>query len=177
MTLIFIFAPFFTTAARLPKGIKKDADIKSVRSISKMITVIQPDLKKNNVHRIAKYLSKITKNYKVDPKLMIAIIATESNFINNKISSTGDISIAQINTKVWDAEFDRLGLEKLNSKRLVNDDNYALKEMAIILNIIKDRHAKTDRLWFARYHSHNKKYKDIYCLKIKKRMKILASVN
>lgn len=177
MMTLFIFAPFFTAIAKPLNVVKKDNDVRSIYTIEKMIKIIQPSLKKSSVCRIAKYLSKISKNYKVDPKLMIAIIDTESNFINSKVSITGDISLAQINTKVWDVEFNRLGLHKLNSKLLVKDENYALEEMAIILTIIKNRHAKTDQVWFARYHSHNKKFKDIYSLKIKKRMKMLAYVD
>ncbi len=148
-----------------------------VNTISKMIKVVQPDLNNSDRNRIAYSLYMTTKKYKVDPKIMIAIIGTESDFRNEKVSTTGDLSLAQINAKVWDKEFIRLGFDKLNSKRLKTDETYALSKMAEILNILKARHAKKDNQWFARYHSHTKKYKNIYTLKVEKRMRMIASIN
>lgn len=167
---------FGSTVQALSFG-RKDIEANHIFLISKMIKIVQPDLKKVNRNRIAKSIYLITKNYKVDPKLMVAIIGTESSFVNSKISETGDLSIAQINTRVWNKEFNRLGISSLDPKLLKRDEAYALKEMAVILNIIKARHAKTDHKWFARYHSHTKKYKDRYVIKVEKRMKMIASIN
>jgi hypothetical protein len=49
--------------------------------------------------------------------------------------------------------------------------------MAEILNILKDRHGKNDSKWFARYHSQTKKFKNIYSIKVEKRMRMIASIN
>jgi hypothetical protein len=142
-----------------------------------MIKIVQPELEKKDRNRIAYSLYMTTSKYNIDPKLMIAIIGTESDFRNEKVSTTGDLSLAQINTEVWNKEFSRLGLGKLNSKRLKKDENYALSKMAEILNILKARHAKKDTQWFARYHSHTKKYKNLYSVKVEKRMRMIASIN
>ena len=144
--------------------------------ISKMISVIQPEMKKSDRNRIAYSLYTTTKKYKVDPKLMIAIIGTESDFVNSKVSTTGDLSMAQINTTVWNKEFVRLGLDKLNPKRLKKDEAYALGKMAEILNILKARHGKKDNQWFARYHSQTKKHKNEYSVKVEKRLRKISSV-
>ena len=145
--------------------------------ISKMIKIVEPDLDMNDRNRIAYSLYMTTKKYKVDPKLMIAIIGTESDFVNSKVSTTGDLSLAQINTQVWNKEFVRLGLDKLNPKRLKKDEAYALGKMAEILNILKARHGKKDNQWFARYHSHTKKHKNEYSVKVEKRMRMIASID
>lgn len=156
---------------------KSDIDANHTRLIAKMISAVQPDLKENAKNRIAKSLYLTSKKYKIDPKLMIAIIGTESDFDNQKVSTTGDLSLAQINTEIWNKEFVRLGFDKLNPKLLKKDESYALGKMAEILIILKVRHAKNDSQWFARYHSQTKKYKSIYSLKVEKRMRMIASIN
>lgn len=178
MTLItFIITSLITTTAQPKSFTVRDVTRNHVNLISKMIKVVQPELNMKDRNRIAYSLYLTTKRYKIDPKLMIAIIATESDFDNTKISTTGDLSLAQINTEIWNKEFVRLGLDKLNSKRLKKDENYALSKMAEILNILKSRHAKKDSQWFARYHSHTKKYKNLYSSKVERRMRMIASIN
>jgi soluble lytic murein transglycosylase-like protein len=108
---------------------------------------------------------------------MIAIIDTESDFDNTKISTTGDLSLAQINTDIWNKELKRLKLPSIDEKRLQNDESYALNQMAMILSILKERHSKKDGSWYARYHSHTKKYKTIYFSKVQLRMRKIASIN
>jgi hypothetical protein len=49
--------------------------------------------------------------------------------------------------------------------------------MAEILTILKVRHGKNDSKWFARYHSQTKKYKNMYSIKVEKRMRMIASIN
>lgn len=144
--------------------------------IAKMIGKIQPELKISNRMRIALSLNNVAKKHHIDPKLMIAIIGTESDFCNTKVSSTGDLSLAQINPDVWNREFQRLGLEKLNNVRLKKDEVYALNKMAEILSILKNRHAKKDKNWYARYHSHTRKYKNQYNTKVQLRLRMIASI-
>lgn len=177
LIMTFILTLILSTTAQPKSFGRADIDANHIRLISRMISVVQPDLKESNRNRIAKSLYNTTKKYKVDPKIMIAIIGTESDFVNSKVSTTGDLSLAQINAEVWNKEFVRLGFNKLNSKLLKKDEAYALNKMAEILTIIKARHGKKDSKWFARYHSHTKKFKDIYSVKVEKRMRMIASIN
>ena len=177
LIITFICVSLLSTTAWPTSYSAADITRNHVNLIAKMIKVVQPDLSNNSRNRIAYSLYMTTKKYNVDPKIMIAIIGTESDFRNEKVSTTGDLSLAQINAKVWDKEFVRLGFDKLNTKRLKKDEGYALSKMAEILTILKARHAKKDKQWFARYHSHTKKYKNLYSLKVEKRMRMIASIN
>lgn len=177
LLMTFITALILSTTAQPLSFSKSDVDANHVRLIAKMISIIQPELKVSSKNRIANSLYKTTKKYKLDPRLMIAIIGTESDFINEKVSTTGDLSLAQINTEIWNKEFVRLGLNKLNSKLLKKNEAYALSKMAEILNILKARHGKSDSKWFARYHSQTKKFKNLYSIKVEKRMRMIASIN
>lgn len=179
MTIIysFILTLLLTTTAQPLSFSHTEIAGHHVGQLSKMIAAIQPGLKEHNRKRIATALYKTAKNHKLDPKIMIAIISTESDFENSRVSPTGDLSLAQINIEIWNKEFSRLGLKQLNKKLLKTNEAYALNKMAEILNIIKSRHAKNDNKWFARYHSHTKKYKDIYNLKLEKKLRMIASVN
>ncbi len=152
------------------KSYPNDAQI-----ISKMIAVVQPELLQKERNIIASHISKAIKTYKVEPQIMVAIIDTESDFNPKKVSTTGDISLAQINLGVWNKEFIRMKKPPMNVHKVRHDQEYALLKMAEILCIIKKRYEKKDRRWYARYHSNTNKYKNEYLHKLEIRMKLLAN--
>lgn len=145
--------------------------------IVKMIAAVQPKMNLKKRKKIAIAINRVSKKYAVDPKLMVAIISTESDFNNAAISSSGDLSLAQINTKVWNAEFSRLGLAKINTRLLKKNESYALNKMGKILSILKNRHAKKDAKWYATYHSKTKKFKNAYEGKVQNKLRMIASVS
>jgi PBP1b-binding outer membrane lipoprotein LpoB len=143
--------------------------------IAHMISIVQPELDANARHKIANDISHASKKYNVEPQIMVALIDTESNFNFKKISSTGDLSLAQINVEVWNVEFKRMKLPLIKKEELVKEDQaYAMKIMAQILSIIKSRYSKKDRRWYARYHSNTTRFKVDYLEKIEVRMKMLS---
>lgn len=143
--------------------------------IARMISTVQPELDLNTRNKIANDIHHAIKKFKVEPQIMVALIDTESNFNAEKISSTGDLSIAQINVEVWNQEFQRMKIPLIKKSELMKKDQaYAMDTMARILSILKSRHGKKDRRWYARYHSNTTKYKTDYLQKIEIRMKMLA---
>lgn len=143
--------------------------------IAHMISVVQPELEINARNKIANDIHHAIKKHKVEPQIIVALIDTESNFQYNKVSSTGDVSLAQINVEVWNAEFKRMKLPLIDKNKLMTaDQTYAMEVMAKILSVLKTRHAKKDRRWYARYHSNTTKYKTDYLRKIEIRMKMLS---
>lgn len=143
--------------------------------ISQMISVVQPELEVNARNKIANDIHHAIKKYKVEPQIVVSLIDTESNFSYSKVSSTGDLSLGQVNVEVWNEEFKRMKLPLIDKAKLVTEDQgYAMEKMAQILSILKKRHAKKDRRWYARYHSNTTKYKMDYLSKIEVRMKMLA---
>jgi hypothetical protein len=143
--------------------------------IAQMISIVQPELGLNSRNKIANDIFHAIKKYKVEPQIVVALIDTESNFIYNKVSSTGDVSIAQLNVEVWNAEFSRMKLPIIKRELLVCENQaYAMEKMTQILSILKKRYSKKDRRWYARYHSNTTKYKMDYLKKIEIRMKMLA---
>lgn len=147
-----------------------------MKLISQMIGSVSPELNQKKRDRVAMSLYQASKKYAIDPKIMIAIIDTESDFIQGAVSSTGDLSMAQINIEIWNKEFIRMGLDKIDKKLLKKDEAYALGKMGKILNILKKRHARNDTKWYARYHSHTKSLKNLYDKKVQKRLRAIASV-
>ena len=143
------------------------------KKIGLMIKTLRPELSEENVIRTADLLAKAFQGTRINPQIAVTIIDTESVFNQSAVSSTGDLSLAQINPQVWSKEFERMNLEPLDIERLKVDEEYSLTQMAIILDILKKRYAKTDRRWYARYHSHSKKYKRLYLSKLDQRMKKL----
>jgi len=140
-------------------------------NIAKMITALRPKFSKQKKYQLASKIQKISKEYKLEPQIIVAIIDAESEFDQNKISDTGDLSLAQINPDVWNEEFKRLNLEELDIERLKTDTDYSLKMMGKILSHLKKNYGHKDRKWYARYHSKNKKYKEIYLSKLNHRLK------
>ncbi len=143
--------------------------------ISNMISIVQPELESEEREAIAASMSKALTKYKVEPQIMVAIIDTESNFRNDLVSSTGDLSMAQINCDVWNKEFLRLGREPIHTEKLKRDQVYAMTKMAEILKILKKRFEFKDRKWYARYHSGTRQYKTEYLHKLEIRLRMLAS--
>jgi hypothetical protein len=142
--------------------------------IANMIAIVKPDLDEDERDEIAVQISKAIKKHKVEPQIMVAIIDTESDFQADKISSTGDVSLAQINVEVWSKEFCRIKRKPIIKERLIADQEYALTKMAEILVIIKQRFAHKDRRWYARYHSNTTLYKKEYLHKLEIRLNMLA---
>ena len=155
-------------------GFDKKAFPNKPTVIENMIAVVQPELKPENRDKIAKQMSKALEKHKVEPQIMVAIIDTESNFYGNKVSSTGDLSVAQINPDVWNRELVRLKRDPIDMLRIKTDQEYALTRMAEILEILKKRYAKSDSKWYARYHSNTLHHKKGYLKKLEKRLKMLA---
>ncbi len=143
--------------------------------IAHMISIVQPELDHNIRNKVAADISRAISKFKVEPQIMVALIDTESNFQYSKVSTTGDLSIAQVNVEVWNREFTRMKMPLIKKKDLVKkDQQYAMNVMAQILTILKSRHGKSDRRWYARYHSNTTKYKMDYLRKIEVRMKMLS---
>ena len=142
--------------------------------ISHMIELVQPELDVNVRKKVAYDIYLAIKKYNVEPQIVVALIDTESDFKFDKISTTGDLSLGQINVPVWNIEFKRIKEPLIDPSKLVTiDQGYAMEQMAKILSILKKRHAKKDRRWYARYHSNTKRYKHDYLRKIEQRMKLL----
>ena len=142
--------------------------------ISNMINIVQPEIDEDQRDTIASQISMALVQFKVEPQIIVAIIDTESNFQADKVSSTGDVSVAQINVEVWNKEFIRMKKEPLVKDRIKIDQEYALLKMVEILHILKTRYQKRDRRWYARYHSNTHRYKKDYLYKLEKRLKMLA---
>lgn len=142
-------------------------------SVAKMIHRLQPKISVKKRIDVATLINKTAKKYKISPKILVAIIDTESSFDKNMISETGDISMAQINVEIWNEEFSRLNMPLIDKDKLRMDVKYSLEVMGEIMHLLKRRYAHRDRKWFARYHSGNKKYKQIYLAKVENRLAMI----
>lgn len=145
--------------------------------IAKMISALKPRLSSLERQEVAEKIQLALNKHKIAPQIVVAIIDTESNFRQDLVSSTGDLSMAQVNVEVWNKEFERMNLELIDIERVKTDEVYSLEKMAQILEILKNRYEKKDRRWYARYHSKTKKHKRVYLAKLESRMKRLEKLN
>jgi len=145
--------------------------------IAKMISALKPRLSSLERQEVAEKIQLALKKHKIAPQIVVAIIDTESNFQQDLVSSTGDLSMAQVNVEVWNKEFERMNLELIDVERVKTDEVYSLEKMAQILEILKNRYEKKDRRWYARYHSKTKKHKRVYLAKLESRMRLLEKLN
>lgn len=145
--------------------------------IAKMMKTLQPSMSKVQKNKLSLKMHQVLAKYDIAPQIVVSIIDTESNFNQDAVSSTGDLSMAQVNVEVWNREFARLNRPLIDSEKLKKDEVYALETMAEILTLLKNRYEKTDRRWYARYHSKSKKFKGLYLEKLERRMKKLEDSN
>ncbi|MCK6595922.1 MAG: transglycosylase SLT domain-containing protein [Bacteriovoracaceae bacterium] len=153
-----------------------DWSIVDNKRIQKMIETVEPSFEAQEVKKIADLIQYTSRRYNIDPKIIVSIIDTESDFRHHKVSSTGDISLVQINPKVWKEEFKRLGLGELDIQELKRSERYALIKMGQILVDLKTKYAHKDEIWYARYHSKTKSLKKTYANKLDLRMRKIASI-
>lgn len=145
--------------------------------IAKMIYTLKPGMGYTHGHEVAEKIHQVLKKHNLPPQVVLAIIDTESSFKQDMISSTGDLSMAQVNVEIWNKEFVRMNLKEIDSNRIYTDEVYSLEVMAQILDILKTRYEKKDRRWYARYHSKTGKHKRVYLAKLETRMKRLEKLN
>lgn len=145
--------------------------------IAKMISALKPQLSSFEQGEVAEKIHHALVKHKIAPQIVVAIIDTESNFQQDLVSSTGDLSMAQVNVEIWNKEFERMNLELIDIERVKTDEVYSLEKMAQILEILKNRYEKKDRRWYARYHSGTKKHKRVYLAKLETRMKRMEKLN
>lgn len=159
----------------LPKfqNFKKRENPKQSFIIANMIAVVQPELDAEARDKLAISLARVSKQYNIKPEIFVAIIDTESNFNSELISSTGDLSMAQINVEVWNREFKRMNLPLIDKQRVRTDVEYTFAFMAEILNVLKIRYESTDPIWYARYHSSTPKFKYDYFKKLAFRLNLM----
>lgn len=144
------------------------------KRIARMIEIVQPEIDNQFKFTVAGNIVKSAKKYQIQPQIFIALIDTESNFEPATVSSTGDLSIAQVNVEIWNKEFERLKMDKIVPLKLKeNNQEYAIMMMGKILNLIKSKYQAKDRRWYARYHSNTTRYKLEYLKRIEVRMKML----
>jgi hypothetical protein len=117
-----------------------------------------------------------SKRFNIDPKVMIAILVVESNFRQDVVSSTGDISIAQIHIQTWGKEFLRLNRMAIDENKMHNNKAYAISRMAEILSILAGRHHK-QKDWYANYHSKTPELKHTYYKKLLVQFKKMKKVD
>ena len=161
------------TLLPLYQNFKKKKNSEQSFIIANMIAVVQPELNEEERDEIAVLLASVSKKYKIKPEILVAIIDTESNFSSKFISSTGDLSMAQINVDMWNREFARMKLPLIDREKVQIDLEYSFTFMAQILNIIKHRFQYTDPQWFARYHSGTPIHKNNYFQKLALRLELM----
>lgn len=135
---------------------------KTVAQIKSKIQLLNPKIKSDYGDMLSLAIYNNANKYKINPDIFLALLMQESTFIQSKISTTGDISVAQINYRVWSKELKRLKIMTLDKGRLHRDPVYAINVMGIILDQIKSKYANRERLWFTRYHSNTIKRRIIY---------------
>ena len=141
--------------------------------IAKMISVLKPNFSLAKRNDVAEKIHKAFIKYKIEPQIVVAIIDAESGFNHELVSSTGDLSMAQVNVDVWNKEFQRMNLDLIETEKLKVDQAYSLEVMAKILHILKTRYGNKDRKWYARYHSKTEKHKQVYLSKLDTRLKFI----
>jgi hypothetical protein len=156
----------------------KERFLITVSRFESAIQKLNKNIDKKNATRLGTLIAIESKKTKIDPRIFLAIINTESSFNQkafnkNKDKFTGkvnsvDVSLAQINSKAWSEKSFKFRTGKnLDSKKLKENDSYAIWAMGEILIHFKKENMKfnpkhRDKWWFANYHSYTPQYKKQY---------------
>jgi hypothetical protein len=172
--LLLISQTVFATESSDLMVHSKNNFVKTIAKFESAILKLNKRLKPAKATRLATLIAIESKKSKLDPRLLLAILSTESSFHQEVVSPTHDISIAQINLKSWSPKKfkERTGYD-LDPKRLKKEEAYAISRMCLILLYLKDNYGDSDKWWFARYHSATPQYKKDYIRQLTARFKIL----
>lgn len=130
---------------------------------------LRPHISNARAVQVSKHIETVATHHKVDPKLLAAIVRTESNFESGikacwpwfskregVCRHTCDYGLAQIN-ELWIRKW------KLDPNRLQYDDRYNLGVAARILRLLQQEYAELEpENWFGRYHSGTPSKRAIY---------------
>jgi hypothetical protein len=151
MKLIIIILLFFSSQAfSSTKFIKEECSFEQIKKDIKMLRKFEHE-KTYNFY--AKYIELYSKKYDIHCEIPTLLLRVESNFTIKENKLSGEISIAQINYDYWSKKYPALFNKKLDKNKLLNSNKYAIENMFIILNNIKENYSKNDDFWFLRYNS------------------------
>lgn len=136
-------------------------DIK-IKSIYNSIVRLKPKIQFEEASNLSRIIYSASEEFNIDFKIICTILKIESFFLQDAVSSTNDISIAQISVNHWknDKRLSKKGKDRLNY--IAKDPTQAIYVQAEILKILKETHEKNDPRWFLRYHSSTKELKEKY---------------
>jgi hypothetical protein len=163
-TISFVNKKSHSYGLELKESAALSVDEKTQSILSILATAYGKD-PSENMKSMASAIAIQSESHHLDYKMMLSIIKVESSFDQSVVSSTGDVSVAQVNYDHWSPEFKRLHYPNLDKEKLKNDVFYSVKIMADILAIISKGHQK-DKLWYARYHSKTPNKKIPYAKKV-----------
>ena len=136
-----------------------------ILDIAPLIIKLAPHVSYKNADKYGRLIKKYSEIYKVDWKIMTAIIRQESNFIQNAVNCDRrgcyDFGLVQINFK----NVKRLNLD---AGKLLTDSEYSIEVLAQFLENIQKKYKHKDKYWFGRYNSYTPHIKRAYYNRIKK---------
>lgn len=103
-----------------------------------------------NAYTLAEKIYDASKEKTLDYHILLGIIKTESDFRQDAISSTGDVSLVQINYRIWSREFIRIKTHKLSQED-------AIKFINVRADIAKGKEVSEEDRGFFNYISKIKK--------------------
>jgi len=114
------------------------------KDYASVIQTYNPHLLKSFTLRLADKILVLSKEYDIDPILVMSVLAQESHF-NPKVVNGDGVGLGQIETKYWGTYFDF-------EKQDLWDWEFNLVTTFKILQVMKDNHGKHHD-WVAFYHN------------------------
>lgn len=142
-----------------------DKEEKQIHIYENMINGFYTGINIKNANKIARQVHKYSKEKNIPAEYVLAILKKESDFNQGAYNPSGDFSIAQINYKIWNKEYEKKTKKKLDLVKLKASSDYAIDVMTDIL-LMHKKYEDTDPLWYARYHSKTKSRKEEYANKL-----------
>lgn len=123
-----------------------DAKQKEITKVANQIKTNKPDIDMKYAKALAESIHKHSKDHKIDPGLVAAILAVESMYDHKAYNKRSkDYGIAQINIKT-------VSRYKLDKKKLLSDIDYTIESGIKVLSYFHKRYSHKEKNWFVRYN-------------------------
>jgi soluble lytic murein transglycosylase-like protein len=134
-------------------------------AVYKQILKVRPGIEPNYALRLAKSIYEVAGAFKIEPKLLTAILAQESMFKVDAINiKSHDYGLAQINRKT-------AKLYKFDLKRLQADPKYAIWAAGVVLNDFHKMYGHKEKDAWTRYNSSKPENRQRYKILVARYMK------
>ena len=157
--------------------VKKTDCLHQRNKVCHLIMKLNNKIENKDAYKLSNIFSKVSRKYKLDPRLLVSIAFQESSFKKDAVRKVKglvyDEALGKYKQLAVGADFCMMqihmsNIKKMNLsvKKLLENTRYCVEAGAKILSRYKKKHSKVDEIWWTYYNANTKAKRKIYYNKV-----------